>query len=279
MGNRIIKESICASPDIDELSWFEEVFFYRLIVNCDDFGRFDGRAAIIKARLFPLKDIRPSQVEEAINKLSSVGIVDRYIANGQSYLQIVTWAKHQQVRNRKSRYPEPEEKLSTVVERSSVIKCNQLISTDINCVPNPIQSESNKNPIQNNTIQKELLTQKVVNTTCSNSCCFDDFWEIYPKKTDLAGAKAAYNALIDIGIFDNDIFAAVNACKREKVGVETKYYKKPADFLAFDCIKPYLPKYLRDCTCCGGNGYVHNKELSCMEECSCKDRYNGMFKS
>ena len=55
MPNRIIRESICTSESIDGLSWFEEVLFYRLIVSCDDFGRYDGRAAIIKNRLFPLK--------------------------------------------------------------------------------------------------------------------------------------------------------------------------------------------------------------------------------
>ena len=27
MGNRILKESICMSSDINELSWFEEVLF------------------------------------------------------------------------------------------------------------------------------------------------------------------------------------------------------------------------------------------------------------
>ena len=32
MPNRIIKESICRSEEIDSLSWFEEVLFYRLIV-------------------------------------------------------------------------------------------------------------------------------------------------------------------------------------------------------------------------------------------------------
>jgi len=47
MPNRIIKESICRSEEIDSLSWFEEVLFYRLIVTCDDFGRYDGRAKII----------------------------------------------------------------------------------------------------------------------------------------------------------------------------------------------------------------------------------------
>ena len=56
MPNRIIKESICTSDSIDSLSWFEEVLFYRLIVNCDDYGRFDGRPSIIKSRLFPLKE-------------------------------------------------------------------------------------------------------------------------------------------------------------------------------------------------------------------------------
>ena len=56
-ANRIIKESICASDTIDQLTYFEEVFFYRLIVNCDDYGRFDARLPILKARLFPLKSV------------------------------------------------------------------------------------------------------------------------------------------------------------------------------------------------------------------------------
>ena len=55
MPNRIIKESVCTSDSVDGLSWFEEVFFYRLIVNCDDYGRFDARPAVLKSRLFPLK--------------------------------------------------------------------------------------------------------------------------------------------------------------------------------------------------------------------------------
>ena len=56
MPNRIIKESICRSDSIDSLSWFEEVLFYRLIVVCDDYGRFDGRPAVVKGSCFPLKD-------------------------------------------------------------------------------------------------------------------------------------------------------------------------------------------------------------------------------
>ena len=85
MPNRFIKESICTSDTIDQLSWFDEVVFYRLIVNCDDFGRFDGRGEIIKSRLFPLKDgkITVKSVVESINRLATVGLVILYERDGR----------------------------------------------------------------------------------------------------------------------------------------------------------------------------------------------------
>lgn len=45
MPNRIIKEGICANEQIDRLTAFEETFFYRLIVNVDDYGLMDGRVS------------------------------------------------------------------------------------------------------------------------------------------------------------------------------------------------------------------------------------------
>lgn len=88
MPNRIIKESVCRSDSIDSLSWFEEVLFYRLIVVCDDYGRFDGRPAIIKGACFPLKDIRVEQIEKALDKLSTVGMIWRYNVGDKSFLQL-----------------------------------------------------------------------------------------------------------------------------------------------------------------------------------------------
>lgn len=131
MPNRIIKESICYSESIDALTWFEECFFYRLIVNADDFGRMDGRPKILKAKLFPLKDgITEKQIREALNKLSTAGMVQVYMHDQKLFLQLAAWNSHQQIRATKSKYPAPEN------------ICNQLISFDINCPRNPIQSES-----------------------------------------------------------------------------------------------------------------------------------------
>ena len=105
MPNRLLRESICRSESIDALSWFEEVLFYRLIVNCDDYGRFDGRPAIIKGSLFPLKDVAIKDIEKALSKLVALDMVVAYEAQGKPVLQLLTWDKYQTKRAMKSKYP------------------------------------------------------------------------------------------------------------------------------------------------------------------------------
>lgn len=119
MGNRILKQDICTSEEVDQLSWFEEVLFYRLIVNCDDYGCFDRRAKIIKASLFPLKEsVTVKQIDSAVDRLSTVGLVRVYEVQGRPYLQLTTWSKHQRLRNSKHRYPGPDESDSRRVAAS-----------------------------------------------------------------------------------------------------------------------------------------------------------------
>ncbi len=140
MPNRILKESICRSEEIDSLSWFEEVLFYRLIVICDDFGRYDGRAKIIKGSCFPLKDVTEKDIDKALDKLSAVGLVRVYRAQGRPYLQLVTWAEHQRIRNQKSKYPEYTCDCELLLSNDS--RGQQKETSDNKCVRNPIQSES-----------------------------------------------------------------------------------------------------------------------------------------
>ena len=122
MPNRIIKESVCYSESIKSLSWFEEVVFYRLIVNADDYGRLDGRPEMIQAKLFPLRrDITESTVNKALNALTAAGMVQVYMYDQKPFLQLTAWEQHQQVRAAKSKFPAPDN------------FCNQLISNDFNC--------------------------------------------------------------------------------------------------------------------------------------------------
>ena len=66
MPNRILKESICTSENIQQLSPFEEITFYRLMVNCDDYGRMDARPRILISKLFPLRNVREEQMVKAM---------------------------------------------------------------------------------------------------------------------------------------------------------------------------------------------------------------------
>ena len=135
MPNRILKESICTSDTLDQLNSFQENVFYRLIVNCDDFGRMDARPKILAAKLYPLKDIRAEQIANALQALSSAGLVILYEVGGKPFMQMKTWERHQQIRAKKSKYPGPDGKITT-----SDINCNQLKSDDSKCPRNPIQS-------------------------------------------------------------------------------------------------------------------------------------------
>lgn len=161
MPNRIIKESICTSEDIAGLSMGAEILFYHLMVKVDDFGVYFGNEQIIKNTCFPLKssEIKVKQVESWLNELVKAGLLFAYVAeDGKKYVQFTKWAKHQQIRAKKSKYPLFD---ST---------CNQLISDDGNSCRNPIQS--NPNPIQSESAQSADEIES----------CFLALWDLYPKK-------------------------------------------------------------------------------------------------
>lgn len=138
MPDRIIKESICTSDTLNQLSDFEERFWHRLIVNCDDYGRFDARPAILKGRLFPLMEGKTlKDMSNTLSKLASVGLVELYEVDGKPFLHVVTWDKYQRIRAKRSKFPEPDG------------TCCHLPSDDVKCPRNPIQSNPNPNPIRN----------------------------------------------------------------------------------------------------------------------------------
>ena len=67
----------------------------------------DARPKILKSRLFPLKSVTEEQMQSALNKLASAGIVLVYEYDQRPYLQMLTWDRHQQIRSKKSKFPEP----------------------------------------------------------------------------------------------------------------------------------------------------------------------------
>jgi hypothetical protein len=152
MPNRILKESICTSDNLDTVSPEAEVFFYRLMVQVDDYGCYDARLPILRSRCYPL---RPAAVTEEHIKawlmdLVGAGLVEVYSVNGRPYVHLVTWADHQQIRAHRRKFPGPESADSSGDALDAL--CYQSIADASRCPRNPIQSnptqsESKGNPV------------------------------------------------------------------------------------------------------------------------------------
>jgi len=178
MPNRIIKESIKSSDEIDALSWFEEAMFPRLIVTVDDYGCYEAKPKLLRNVLFPLKDnVTVQMVSDALDSYEKNGLIRRYEHDGKQFLYLVTWMNHQRIRNKTSRYPEPfpgyfqsqKVKSNDGQSQSDDIVCattdrqvtDKRQSTDrqlsVNCQSNDGQASAIRglNPIQSNPIEGE----------------------------------------------------------------------------------------------------------------------------
>lgn len=167
MPNRIIKESICSSDSIEGLSWFEEAFFYRLIVNCDDYGRLDARPAILKAKLFPLRErVTHSKISAALRRLVAAGMVRMYASDGRPYMELVSWGRHQRLRNSKEKYPPPPGS----APKKPAADGGEVRRQEESCGLNPNQSETESQAESQAESQTETQTEYVAHVEKNARC-------------------------------------------------------------------------------------------------------------
>ena len=265
MPNRILKESITTSDTINELTPEEEVFFYRLLVVCDDYGRMDARPSILRAKCYPLKldSVSEDDIKSWLNKLVKVGLIKLYIgSDNKQYLQVVTWDKHQQVRAKRSKYPEPVEYIEGN-DRSNNADDSNMISSDIKCnqmnayVPENPNPNPNPNPNINTYVATDVAqcvsvpAEKPSDSTEDGGAQskktgkdgytqeFEEFWENYPRKVEKKRAFRAWKARLREGVKPEML---IQACKNyaaycTRQGIEQRYIKHASTFLGPD--KPF----------------------------------------
>lgn len=90
MADRILKDSICESQGMADLSTEAEVFFYRLLVQCDDRGRIESNPTDIIARCFPLRidSVSTDGVQGWIAELLQAGLIALRTIGGVEYIQL-----------------------------------------------------------------------------------------------------------------------------------------------------------------------------------------------
>lgn len=122
MPTRYLKPGVRDSENIDALSPLAETLFYRLLVTVDDFGRYDGRPALVKAQCFPLKDLTPAKCSSLLVELQSNNLIDIYTVEGKPYLQLLKWDNVP--RAKESKFPALDRTCIQVNARADAVNTN-----------------------------------------------------------------------------------------------------------------------------------------------------------
>lgn len=103
---RNIKPGFFKNELLVELPFEVRLLFIGLWTMCDRAGRMEDRPTRIRMELFPADSV---DVEAGLQGLHDRGFIQRYEVGGKRYLQVVTWAKHQNphVKEAQSSIPEP----------------------------------------------------------------------------------------------------------------------------------------------------------------------------
>jgi hypothetical protein len=144
--------------------------WYRLLVNCDDYGTMDARPSILISKCFPLKikAISEANIEKWVQELASAGLIQLYMNDGRRYLYLSKWEKHQQIRAHKSKNPKP-------VDEGSILISDDINRNHLQANAPVIQSNPNPNPIRNpNPIQARVHAQGVKVSLADNVTMTED---------------------------------------------------------------------------------------------------------
>ena len=138
MPNRILRPWL-DSEAVNSLNDAEEVFFIRLIMAADDFGRFYGTPQLLKSYLYPLKDKQTADMPRLVAACEKAGMIASYEVSGRRYIQILKFK--QQVRTAESKFPEPPPEILARCETSKKrgASAKQMQSE---CVANDMQMRS-----------------------------------------------------------------------------------------------------------------------------------------
>ena len=135
---RNIKPGFFRNADLVELPVETRLLFIGLWGLADREGRIDDRPKQIKMEVYPADSF---DVDSMLNQLQDAGFIERYEANGNKYIQVANFAKHQN--------PHRDEKASTIPapckHHASTVQ-NGLIPESLLLNPDVLNPEQNSAP-------------------------------------------------------------------------------------------------------------------------------------
>jgi len=109
MPNRYLRDTLRTDPRLDRTSPEAECLYFRLLMICDDYGRFDADPRVVFGSGYPLRigtsRMHLDEIVAQLGELEQLGLVQRYEVNGRCFgaLLLTTWKP----RAASSKFPDP----------------------------------------------------------------------------------------------------------------------------------------------------------------------------
>src|SRR5580698_1772484 len=109
MPNRYTREGINSSRSVASLDTAAEVFYRRMLLVIDDFGRYEVDYLLIRSAAYPVhNNIRETDIARWMAACQKAGLLAFYESGGRQYM---VFTKTEPPRAKHSRYPDPPPEL------------------------------------------------------------------------------------------------------------------------------------------------------------------------
>jgi hypothetical protein len=128
---RCIKPEFWVSEQVAECSIGARLTFIGLWNFCDDGGVHPAKPKTLKAELFPMDTVSPSDLAKWVDELIGAGLVTKFDSDGVSYWHVTGWSRHQKIDRPSAKHPLPPANDSANTRRAiEVVPANDARTLD-----------------------------------------------------------------------------------------------------------------------------------------------------
>ena len=200
--SRNIKPGIVLNDALAGLAHWVRLLFIYLWTIADREGRLEDNPRRIGAALFPYE--AELSFDEGLQQLHEAGFILRYQVDGERFIEIMNWSKHQN--------PHPKENASDI---PSPMTSNELVTA----MPRLVTAKPERErPLPSSL----LLIPSLPHTAIAESANrFQEFLDAYPKKTKHDATARAYVSTITTDQQHADLMAGLERWKASRQWVES----------------------------------------------------------
>lgn len=221
---RYLKPDFFKDEDVARLPYEARIFFQGLWGQADKAGRLEDRPERLKVEIVPYDSVNAEEILALLAKPKKSGrpFIIRYEVDGEKYIQILSWAKHQRPHptEAESKIPPPDNRSLTV--KQPLNKCSKTLETEkgMGKVTGSKRWSNKFDPL------------------------FEIFWNTYPLKIDKQESKEKFKTIIEKGQAHDVIKAANGYCdflKHRRIHDNFEQEPMhPPKFLTKDAWKEYV---------------------------------------